>query len=215
MSIPAPAAAPKKPRLWTFRQLKIRARDGASAVGGMILGTLVGMGVNKALATTGLLGPGVSTLIAEQKTNFDEVKGKLDALRKTSTEPEVQRALAEIGQLLQKQTTLAEQSEQQLRLLAQEAVTSKERELAERGMSSGADFWLKGGESLNLGARDQVFALQGYLRGIAQVNLSGTVKRLSVGDVIEFDADGKNCKVFFKQATPREDERVGFDLDCG
>jgi hypothetical protein len=215
MSTPAAASAPKKGRLWRLTHLKGRARDGATALGGMILGTLVGIGVNKAIATTGLLGPGVSTLIAEQKTNFDEVKGKLDALQQTSTEPEVQRALAEIGQLLQKQGELAARSEQQMRLLAQEAATSKERELAERGMSGGADFWLKGGESYNLGARDQVFALQGYLRGVAQVNLSGTVKRVSVGDVIEFDAGGTSCKVFFKQATPREDGRVGFDLDCG
>ena len=127
----------------------------------------------------------------------------------------MQRALAEIGQLLQKQTTLAQQSEQQLRLLAQEAAASRDRELAERGLSGGADFWLKGGESFNLGARDQVFAVQGYGRGIVQVNLSGTVKRLAVGDVMEFSADDKSCKVFFKQATPREDGRVGFDLDCG
>jgi hypothetical protein len=215
MSPPAATPAPKKSLLWTLTHIKVRARDGANALGGMILGTLVGIGVNKALATTGLLGPGVSTLIAEQKTNFDEVKGRLDALRQTSTDPAVQRALADIGQLLQKQTALAEQSEQQLRLLAQEAAASKDRELAERGMSGGADFWLKGGESYNLGARDQVFGLQGFVRGVANVNLSGTPKRLAVGDVIEFNADGKSCKVFFKQATPREDGRVGFDLDCG
>jgi hypothetical protein len=143
------------------------------------------------------------------------VNGKLDALRQTSKEPEVQRALAEISQLLQKQSALAQQSEQQLRLLATEAAATKDRELAEHGMSGGADFWLKGGESFNLGARNQVFGLQAYGRGIAVVNLSGSVKRLGVGDVIEFSAGDKPCKVFFKQATPREDGRVGFDLDCG
>ena len=214
MSTPAATSTPKN-RLSTLRHVKLRARDGASALGGMILGTLVGIGVNKAIATTGILGPGVSTLLAEQKTNFDAVNGKLDALRQTTTDPEVQRALAEIGQLLQKQTTLAQQSEQQLRLLAQETAASKDRELAEHGLSGGADFWLKGGESVNLGARDQVFAVQGYARGAVQVNLSGAVKRLTVGDVMEFSADDQSCKVFFKQATPREDGRVGFDLDCG
>jgi len=214
MSTPAATSTPKN-RLATLKHVKLRARDGASALGGMILGTLVGITVNKAIATTGILGPGVSTLLAEQKTNFDAVNGKLDALRQTSTDPEVQRALAEIGQLLQKQTTLAQQSEQQLRLLAQETAASKDRELAERGLSGGADFWLKGGESFNLGARDQVFAVQAYARGAVRVNLSGTVKLLAVGDVMEFSTDDQSCKVFFKQATPREDGRVGFDLDCG
>ena len=51
-------------------------------------------------------------------------------------------------------------------------------------------------------------------RGVVQVNLSGMVKRLNVGDVIEFAAGDRSCKVFYKQATPRDDQRVGFDLDC-
>ena len=193
---------------------KLRLRDGATALTGMVLGTLVGIGVNKALATTGMLGPGVDTLIEEQKSNFDAISSKLDALRQGATEPEMQAAIAELQALLQKQTSLAEQSEQQLRLLNQAAAASKERELAERGMSAGVDFWLKSGEAYNLGARDQVFALQAYGRGVAQVNLSGTIRRLNVGDVMDFMAGDRACRVFYKQATPREDGRIGFDLVC-
>jgi hypothetical protein len=197
------------------RLLEFKVRDAATAIGGMVLGTLVGVAVQKGLQTTGLLGPGVDALIVEQQSKFAEVNGKLDALRQLSTDPEVQRALGELGTLLAQQNALTQQTEQQLKLMTDEISASKERELAARGMSGGADFWLKAGESFNLGARDQVFGLQGWNRGVVQVNLSGMAKRLNVGDVIEFAAGDRNCKVFYKQATPRDDGRLGFDLDCG
>jgi hypothetical protein len=202
------AAAPR-------RSIKFRLRDGATALGGMILGTLVGTGVQRAVQTTGLLGPGVGALIAEQQSNFAEVNNKLDALRQSTSDPAARAALAELDQVLRKQEALSQQTEQQLKLMADQVAASKERELAERGMSGGADFWLKAGESYNLSARDQVFGLQSYYRGVVQVNLSGASQRMTIGDIIEFSAGDRACKVFFKQATPREDGRVGFDLDCG
>jgi hypothetical protein len=206
---PTPSPARKLP----FK-LPWKVRDAAVAVGGMVLGALVGTGVQQVLARTGVLGPGVGSLLAEQQANFAEVNTKLDSLRQLAPDPEAQRALTELGALLEQQRALAAQTEQQLKLMASEVSASKERELAESGMAGGADFWLKAGESLNLGSRDQVFALQAYARGISLVNLSGTARRLAVGDVIDFMAGDRTCKVFFKQATPREDGRVGFDLDC-
>ena len=191
-----------------------KLRDMVKVVGGMILGTLVGAGVQKALQSTGFMGPDVDSLIAEQQSNFAEVNGKLDALRKVSADPAAQRALSELSALLQKQNALSQQTEQHLKLMANEIATSKDRELAERGVSGGADFWLKIGESYNLKTRDQVFALQGYAGGAVQVSLNGTVKRLAVGGVIDFMAGTQACRVFYKQATPRADGRVGFDLDC-
>jgi hypothetical protein len=122
--------------------------------------------------------------------------------------------LNELSAALQKQNMLTQQTEQQLKLMASEMSTSKDRELKERGISGGADFWLKGGESYNLKTRDQVFALQGYGNGVAQVSLNGAVKRLTVGGVVDFMAGDRACKVFYKQATPRQDGRIGFDLDC-
>ncbi len=205
--------APAQPPLWR-RLLHPKLRDMVKVVGGMIVGTLVGAGVQKGLQSTGLMGPGVETLIAEQQSNFTEVNGKLDALRKVSSDPAAQRALNELSAALQKQNALSQRTEQQLKLMATQMSTSKERELAEHGMSGGADFWLKVGESYNLATRDQVFALQGYGNGVAQVSLNGTVKRLAVGGVVEFMAGQRACKVFYKQATPRQDGRVGFDLDC-
>ncbi len=211
-SVEEPAPTPVRRRL-PFK-LPWKLRDAAVAVGGMVLGALVGTGVQQVLARTGVLGPGVDSLLAEQQANFAEVNTKLDTLRQLSADPEAQRALTELGALLQQQSALAAQTEQQLKLMASEVSASKDRELAESGMAGGADFWLKAGESLNLGSRDQVFALQAYARGISAVNLSGTARRLAVGDVIDFMAGELTCKVFFKQATPREDGRVGFDLDC-
>jgi hypothetical protein len=209
-NVDRPAASPARPRL----RLPVKLRDATVAVGGMVLGALVGTGVQQVLARTGVLGPGVDSLLAEQQANFAEVNTKLDTLRQLSADPEAQRALTELGTLLEQQSALAAQTEQQLKLMAGEVSASKDRELAESGMAGGADFWLKAGESLNLGSRDQVFALQAYARGISAVNLSGTARRLAVGDVIDFTAGDRACKVFFKQATPREDGRVGFDLDC-
>jgi hypothetical protein len=118
-----------------------------------------------------------------QQANFAEVNTKLDDLRKLSSDPDVQRALGDLAGLLEQQGALAEQTEQQLQLMAEELAASKDRELAERG--------------------------------VAVINLSGTGRRMNVGDVIDFMAGDRACKVFFKQATPREDGRVGFDLDCG
>jgi hypothetical protein len=204
--IPARGGVPFK-LPWKFR-------DASVAVGGMVLGALVGTGVQQVLARTGVLGPGVDSLLAEQQANFAEVNTKLDTLRQLSADPEAQRALTELGTLLEQQSALAAQTEQQLKLMASEVSASKDRELAESGMAGGADFWLKAGESLNLGSRDQVFALQAFGRGISVVNLSGTPRQLAVGDVIDFMAGEQACKVFFKQATPRQDGRVGFDLNC-
>jgi hypothetical protein len=205
--------APAQPPLWR-RLLHPKLRDLVKVVGGMIAGTLVGVGVQKGLQSTGLMGPGVESLIAEQKSNFAEVNGKLDALRKVSSDPAAQRALNELSAALQKQNALSQQTEQQLKLMAGEVSASKDRDLAEHGIAGGADFWLKIGESYTLGARDQVFGLQGYGSGAVQVSLNGAVKRLNVGDVVEFAAGDRKCKVFYKQAKPRADGRVGFDLDC-
>ena len=210
----SPTPAQPAPRTIIDRVRAVKLRTYASALGGMVLGTLVGIAVNKAVATTGILGPGVSTLIEDQRENFAAVNERLEALRASATGPEAQRAIADLRALLQKQSALAQQSEQQLRLLAQENADAKDRALAENGVAGGADFWLKIGESFNLGSRDQVFALQNYGNGAVLVNLSGTGRRLNVGDVMDFTAGERACKVFYKQAAPREDGRVGFDLVC-
>jgi hypothetical protein len=98
--------------------------------------------------------------------------------------------------------------------MGEQLAEMKQQQLAESGYSGGADFWLKSGESVNVGGHQQVFGLLGARSTIADVNLYGTRKRITVGDAVPVLADGVNCTVFYKQATPRPDGRVGFDLTC-
>jgi len=53
---------------------------GLTALGGMVVGAIVGIGIQVGVESTGLLGPSVDELIAEQETNFDEVHARLDRL---------------------------------------------------------------------------------------------------------------------------------------
>jgi hypothetical protein len=54
----------------------------AAAIGlcGMVLGSVVGLGVQLGVESTGLLGPSVESLIAEQQSNFGDVNARLDTL---------------------------------------------------------------------------------------------------------------------------------------
>jgi hypothetical protein len=67
MSAEVPSTAPAPH--WRHR-IRFKLRDAAKVVGGMVLGALVGTTVQRGLQTTGILGPGVGTLIAEQQSNF-------------------------------------------------------------------------------------------------------------------------------------------------
>src|SRR5688500_8487354 len=118
-----------RPRFKLPLKLPSKLRDAGLAVGGMVLGALVGTGVQLVLARTGVLGPDVDSLIAEQQANFSAVNAKLDALGQLSDDPEAQRALNELRRLLEQQSSLAAQTQRQLQLMASEVSASKEREL--------------------------------------------------------------------------------------
>jgi hypothetical protein len=189
-------------------------RGTALALGGMIVGSLVGIGVQVGVESTGLLGPSVDSLIADQKANFDEVYAHLDALKDSSTDPETKKSLAELASLLKRQGELSQHANAEMQYLSEQVASLKEQQLAESGHAGGADFWLKNGESVNVAGNDQVFALISARSNIADVNLSGVKKRLTIGDVLRVESGNKTCNIFYKQATPRADKRVGFDLDC-
>jgi hypothetical protein len=89
----------------------------------------------------------------------------------------------------------------------------RQQQLAESGFSGGADFWLKTGESVTVGPDAQVFGLLGARWTYADINLSGARQRVSVGDAIPL-SEQSPCTIFYKQATPRADGRIGFDLTC-
>jgi len=52
---------------------KTRLLAGSAALGGMIVGALVGIGVQQGVESTGLLGPGIDELVQEQASNFVQV----------------------------------------------------------------------------------------------------------------------------------------------
>jgi len=193
---------------------KARMKGAALALGGMIVGSIVGIGVQVGVESTGLLGPSLETLMAEQKSNFDDVAQRIEDLKASSSDPETRKSLAELNGLLKRQDELAQQASAELRYLGEQVETFKKQQLADSGYAGGADFWLKGGESVNIAGDNQVFALLGARSNIADINLSGQRKRISVGDVLEVQSGDKTCRLFYKQATPRADRRVGFDLDC-
>jgi hypothetical protein len=194
---------------------KAKMKGVALALGGMIVGSIVGIGVQLGVESTGLLGPSVDSLMQEQKANFDDVNSRLASLSKSSTDPETKKSLAELASLMKRQGELSQHANAELQYLGEQVETFKAQQMAESGHAGGADFWLKGGESVNVAGEDQVFALLGARGTFADINLSGTRKRISVGDVVEVQSGDRTCSIFYKQATPRADKRVGFDLDCG
>ena len=196
-------------------QRKSRFIAAASALGGMIVGSIVGIAVQVGVESTGILGPGVDSLLAEQEENFLGINERLDALQNASNDPAVTVHITELRSLLERQSELTGQASTELRSLSEQVADLRDEQLAERGFAGGADFWLENGESVNVGDESQVFGLIRYWGSnrVADVNLSGTRQRMAVGDAITVP-DGE-CTIFYKQSTPRADSRVGFDISCG
>ncbi len=203
-----PVAAPKS------KFTKGRVVAAAIGLGGMILGSIVGIGVQKGVQSTGILGPSVDTLIAEQQSNFNDINARLDALKGLSADKEVKTSLDELGKVLARQDELARQANAEITYLSDQVTSMRQQQLAEAGYAGGADFWLKSGESVTVGSDNQVFGLLGARGGFADVNLNGTRKRVYVGDTIPVPAENPACTIFYKQATARPDGRIGFDLTC-
>lgn len=205
------AAAPKGKPVFT----KARVLAAAIGLGGMVLGSVVGVAVQKGVERTGIFGPSVDALIAEQESNFNDIAARLDELKNLPADKEVKTGLDELGKVLARQDELARQANAEIAYLNEQVASMREQQLAEVGFAGGADFWLKSGESVTVGPDRQVFGLLGARSTIADINLSGTRKRVSVGDAIPLPGEQSPCTIFYKQATPRADGRIGFDLNCG
>jgi hypothetical protein len=202
------AVAPKS------KLTKGRMVAAAIGLGGMILGSIVGVGVQEGVKSTGILGPSVDSLIAEQQSNFNDINARLDALKNLPADTEIKAGLNDLGKVLARQDELATQANAEIAYLADQVASMRKQQLAEAGYAGGADFWLKSGESVTVGAENQVFGLLGARAGFADVNLNGTRKRVYVGDTIPVPAEDPACTIFYKQATARPDGRIGFDLTC-
>lgn len=184
---------------------------GASALGGMIVGAVVGVAVQAGFESTGLLGPTVDTLLNEQQDNFEQIHTRLESLRQVSQDPDLAAQLNALSSLIEKQDQLRQQTAAELAYLGRQVADLRNRNLAEQGFAGGADFWLLPGESVSVGNREHVLGVVRLWHTAADVVLNGRKARLSVGASL----DAGDCKVFFKQAVPRDDNRVGFDVACG
>lgn len=175
----------------------------------MIVGAVIGIIVQVGVESTGVLGPSVETLLDEQESNFAQVHSRLDGLRASATDPELRRGLAELAQLIDRQDELRQQAGSELVSLGNEVADLREMSLAEQGYDSGADFWLKVGQSASIGDKRHVLGLVGIWPTAADIVLNGDKSRLSVGSSVA----GGDCSVFVKQVI-RSERRVGFDVSC-
>ncbi len=187
----------------------------ATALGGMIVGAIVGIAVQVGVESTGLLGPSVEALLAEQESNFDEIGVQIETLRGMSSDPGLAAELSRLDELLARQDELQNQSARELTVLNRQLADLRQQTLAERGFAGGADLWLATGESISVGDSQHVFGVVRTWNTAVDVNLNGQKARLQVGDSLQVDTDDGDCAVFFKQKLRSEDSRVGFDVSCG
>lgn len=193
------------------RLTKQQLMGGATALGGMIVGAIVGIAVQVGVESTGILGPSVDELLSEQESNFGEIHTRLETLRQSASDTEVGEELRALATLIERQDELRKEASSELAYLGGQVASLKKESLAERGYAGGADFWLAAGESVNVGDERHVIGVVRTWNTAVDVVMNGKKSRLSVGDAVSTD----NCTVFFKQAVKRDDGRVGFDVACG
>lgn len=186
-------------------------QKGGLALGGMVVGAFVGIVIQMGVESTGILGPSIEVLMEEQQANFGDMTARLEALKEQSSDPEITKSLTELGKLLARQGELQSQSNAELLELGDQIANLRQASLDERGFAGGADFWLKTGESVTVGDRQNVFGLTRDWGNTIDANLNGKKSRMNVGDTVTTDS----CTVFFKQAIRRADGRIGFDVSCG
>lgn len=184
---------------------------GAIALGGMIVGALVGIAVQAAVDSTGLLGPSVEALLEEQEANFSDIHSRLAELKNDASDPAVVQSLADLEKLLARQGELQAKANSELTYLGDQVANLRQASLNERGFAGGADFWLDSGESVAVGDRNNVLGVTRIWGEVVDVNLNGQKSRLKVGDAVTTP----NCTVFFRQGLRDVDGRVGFDVSCG
>lgn len=183
----------------------------------VVIGVLFGLAIETGVGATGILGPGVDQLIAEQAEGFQNLEAKLEALRNTTDPEQAAKLTGEIETLLGRQQQLGQRTETELRVARAEIERLRAEVLEVKGATTGADIWLMPGESITVaGKAGNVFGFNSYTysghTSDITVNVSGERTRLKVGDAAEFPADNGTWKVIYKIAEKRSDERVGFDM---
>lgn len=185
-------------------------KGGGTALAGMVVGAVVGIAVQAGVESTGMLGPSVDSLLAEQQENFNEMHLRLDSIRTSTDDPGLNRELTQLAELIHQQDALRQRANTELAFLGGQVATLREDSIAERGFAGGADFWLKPGESVSIGDSRHVLGVIRTWQTAVDVVVNNEKSRLSVGGMVSTD----DCDVFFKQSVAREDGRVGFDVAC-
>ena len=184
---------------------------GTIALGGMIVGAVVGIAVQAGIESTGLLGPSVEALLEEQEANFSDINARLGELKDQSSDPAVKKSLADLEKLLARQGELQSKANSELAFLGDQVANLRQASLDERGFAGGADFWLAAGESVAVGDRENVMGVTRVWGEVVDVNVNGQKSRLKVGDTVSTET----CTVFYRQGRRADDGRVGFDVSCG
>ncbi|MGB5353991.1 MAG: hypothetical protein WBN32_10310 [Woeseia sp.] len=184
---------------------------GTIALGGMIVGAVVGIAVQAGVESTGILGPSVEALLEEQQANFSDINARLVELKDQSSDPAVMKSLTDLERLLARQGELQSKANSELTVLADQVANLRQASLDERGFSGGADFWLGSGESVAVGDRKNVMGVTRVWGEVVDVNLNGEKSSMSVGDALTTP----DCTVFYRQGRRTNDGRVGFDVTCG
>lgn len=184
---------------------------------GVVVGALIGIAVQSGVESTGMLGPGLDELIAEQSAGFANIETKLEALRATDDPAKSRQLASELGSLVATQQNIAERTADELRGARAEIDRLKETVLAMSGSAPGANLWLMPGESATIaGKPGNVFALQKFTYSGRTSDLTvqalGQSHRLQLGESIDFPAESGIWRVVYKQAQDRGDGRVGFDV---
>ncbi len=183
----------------------------------VIIGVLFGLAIETGVGATGILGPGVDQLIAEQAEGFENLEAKLEALRNTSDPAQAAKLAGEMEALLARQQQIGQRTETELRAARAEIEKLRAEVLESRGATSGADVWLQPGESITIaGKAGSVFSFDSFSysgrTSDITVNASGERGQLKVGDSSEFPASNGVWRVIYKTAAKRSDGRVGFDV---
>lgn len=185
-----------------------------TALGGALLGGVVGM----ALTSGWEVATGATSLddvLAQQRESFATIEASLAQLQ-GSASPELLGSIAsDLRREIGTQQRIAARLQAELASSARELGALRKQLLAsQNGYPGGAEFWLGGGDSIRLAGEGQSFAVANAWAIYADVAIAGANQRIQVGAELPFTADGRECKVIFRQAARAEDQRAGFDVAC-
>lgn len=210
---PTSAAAPPEPPAEAGKSSRVKIAALSAALVGMVIGAVVEMFVQGWLESTGWFGPTLDTVIEEQMSNFDAIQKKLAELQLAANDTDRARLSKELEQLLTRQEELTTRTHDEIRIYQQQLDALREQAMAATGAAGGADIWLGAGESVSVGSRDEVFAVNRLYGSYIGATLSGKNSRLAPGEYFETAGDGPTYRVYLKQMpNDASSKRAGFDI---